>query len=852
MWRAPKLAWIAGAILLSPGSSSAQALFIEPDRSYHPEVSEPAYAETSGPVVGVSARDSLYTIDLRFQGFARLLRADGYDVRGFDAAFVPGCSLDLPGCAWFQALLQIDTLVIANRRDPISAEEAELLVGWLTGRLGCESGCPPRRLFLSAGHERVASEPVADPAAAVAELAARLELAWSLGSPDPRTFELTPPTDPGSQGHLLPHVILVGRADGESTPSIDVPAAGSTTFRLVAPPRRPRAPARPLARTRPRALAILRLPAGAPDAPAGSAQGMALELGSGRVYVSGDADMHTALIRAEGAFGMHRTAHNEQYLLNVMHWLDGLLPDADGDAFPDAVDNCVARANGPLGSNQLDADLDGFGNACDGDFDDDGDVDRADFASFAGCVHGRPAPPADPSCAEADLNGDGAADALDFTRIFLPLFGRRPGPSGLACAGAAAPAAAPCFTRTLADADGDVVANGDDSCVQRPNPGQLDDDLDGFGNACDGDFDNDGFVDDEDYAAALAPCLSRPRFTPGTLHDPLCTESDMDGDGFVDSADAEIFAAGLRRTGQPGPSGKACAEATSRSEPCQSLEAGQRSDPSYRPVLSAPEYAPRRGPLVAVDSTHDNYHVIGGRYRGFYELLTADGRADHGLAAGGARLPARLRPAAALPDRGSSGRGLRLPAAGRRAEPSARPRLAEQHRIRSHVHAEPSGRIQPPPDGTAGHGSPDRAGAARPRRGRGLGDDLPRLRLPAGRIDAGRRVPAHAAAGRRLHRRTAAALRRHGLLAGNGVRVGQRPGLRLRRGGDVLGATLRPRVALRHARPALRPQPAVPAERPALARRAALTQVPVNLGARFSTKAFIPSLASLLRVTFAA
>ena len=615
MRNAQKLSLVAAAVLLG-SEARAQPFSIEPDPYYAPAVSAPTYPWSSGPgpVIGVLALGTAYTIGDRFEGFARLLRADGYDVRSFDAAFVPGCSANLTGCAWFQALLEIDTLVIVNRADPVSAEEADLLIGWLAGTLGCEGGCPARGLFLGAGRERLPSEPVVDDPAPIRELSARLGITWADGSPNERVFALTPATDPGSQGSLAPHAIVVGGADGESTPSVEVgggigEGTGGTAFTRVG------------AGTH----AILALPSGAPDGLAGFAQGMAIELGAtGRVYVSGDADMHTALIRrGVGAFGMQRTAYNEQYLLNVAHWLDGRLLDTDTDAFPDAVDNCVAQRNGPAEGNQIDADLDGFGNVCDADFDGDGDVDLADYDTFFACFTGG-SPPDDPTCAESDMDGDGYVFPRDFDQGFIQVYRHPPGPSGLACADETAPAA-PCFTRTLADADADGVSNGDDSCVQRANPGQLDEDLDGFGNACDGDFDNDGAVTQADRSAAFDACFSHPRFTPGTLHDPLCAESDMDGSGFVDEADSALFADALETSGLPGPSGKGCADAASRLEPCQAPITVQPPDPSYNPILATPAYGARSGPLVAVDSSHENFHEISGRYRGFYELLTADG-----------------------------------------------------------------------------------------------------------------------------------------------------------------------------------------------------------------------------------
>ena len=57
--------------------------------------------------------------------------------------------------------------------------------------------------------------------------------------------------------------------------------------------------------------------------------------------------------------------------------------DADGDGVPDTSDNCLVEGN----PRQLDPDLDGYGNRCDGDLDQDGDTDQDDgdlFLSWCG------------------------------------------------------------------------------------------------------------------------------------------------------------------------------------------------------------------------------------------------------------------------------------------------------------------------------------------------------------------------------------------------------------------------------------------------------------------------------------
>ena len=104
----------------------------------------------------------------------------------------------------------------------------------------------------------------------------------------------------------------------------------------------------------------------------------------------------------------------------------GSVSDGDSDLVPDEFDNCVARINGPNeGSNQVDTDVDGYGNACDPDYDNDFGVTAVDFGTFLTFFGG----PGD----ETDHDGDGATTAADFG-VFLQFFGGVPGP-GLPCAG---------------------------------------------------------------------------------------------------------------------------------------------------------------------------------------------------------------------------------------------------------------------------------------------------------------------------------------------------------------------------------------------------------------------------------
>jgi hypothetical protein len=111
---------------------------------------------------------------------------------------------------------------------------------------------------------------------------------------------------------------------------------------------------------------------------------------------------------------------------------------------------------------------------------------------------------------------------------------------------------------SAADADGDRVCDALDNCTNSVNPGQIDTDRDGFGNACDGDFDQSGAVDVEDF--------SRHFLRDFVVGEDSGTGSDMDGNGRVESADFSYFITQLQ-SGTPGPSGLACAGMASCAAP---------------------------------------------------------------------------------------------------------------------------------------------------------------------------------------------------------------------------------------------------------------------------------------------
>lgn len=117
--------------------------------------------------------------------------------------------------------------------------------------------------------------------------------------------------------------------------------------------------------------------------------------------------------------------------------------DVDADLVCHGEDNCPLVANGPgQDSNQEDADLDGFGDVCDGDFDDNGVVSGSDFARFVAYFGS-----ASTDAREADFDADCLVAGSDFAS-FVRLFGK-PLTSGLVCAGMV-----PCVRPTPVDVEG--------------------------------------------------------------------------------------------------------------------------------------------------------------------------------------------------------------------------------------------------------------------------------------------------------------------------------------------------------------------------------------------------------------
>jgi hypothetical protein len=100
--------------------------------------------------------------------------------------------------------------------------------------------------------------------------------------------------------------------------------------------------------------------------------------------------------------------------------------DSDSDTVCDALDNCSELANAaPM---NCDTDSDGYGNPCDGDFDQNGQVNSTDFSltfipDFIAATD---------SGIGTDMDCNGQVNSTDFSTYYIPQFiGALPGPSGL-------------------------------------------------------------------------------------------------------------------------------------------------------------------------------------------------------------------------------------------------------------------------------------------------------------------------------------------------------------------------------------------------------------------------------------
>lgn len=274
-------------------------------------VAHPAFPQKDGPVVAIdSGHYNFHTIAGRYQPFASVLRNDGFRVVDFNSAFTRD------GLTPFRVLVISNALPAALVKDwslpatsAFSPAEIEALKAWVM-----EGGS----LLLIADHRPFAGS--------AGELAAALGFSFvdgvverdPLGQRDIFTL---------ADGSLRADVVTQGR-DAESTVTSLQTFTGSA---FHAPPT-----ARP----------IIVLPAGykshecllpcrgtvAESDVGGYLQGAVMPSGKGRIAVFGEAAMFSAQVVKgtnppfRGGFNAKGAEQNKQFVLNLVEWLAGVLP----------------------------------------------------------------------------------------------------------------------------------------------------------------------------------------------------------------------------------------------------------------------------------------------------------------------------------------------------------------------------------------------------------------------------------------------------------------------------------------------------------------------------------------------
>jgi len=113
------------------------------------------------------------------------------------------------------------------------------------------------------------------------------------------------------------------------------------------------------------------------------------------------------------------------------------------------------------------------------------------------------------------------------------------------------------------DPDGDGVCDSDglDNCTAVANPGQRDDDQDGYGNLCDFDHDQNCVAGGTDISATFTNLAVAAPWVPPTMG-----RFDVDENGAIGGTDISTVFTNL--TVAPGPSSRSCANCMSTSGGC--------------------------------------------------------------------------------------------------------------------------------------------------------------------------------------------------------------------------------------------------------------------------------------------
>lgn len=301
-----RLAFTGLLLATMVGSLSGQQV---PDTAFAPPIPHPAYPPASGPRVGIDeGHANFHTAGGRFLAFARLLTRDGYRVTRVTTPFDPA------------TLSELDVLVISNAlgdtanvavpvRSAFTDAEITVVRAWV------EAG---GALLLIADHMPFPGAAAALARAFGVHFIDGYAVSGQRGVP---SFVFR-----RADGSMPPHPMREGRTPDERVDS--VLTFGGQAFRATVA-------VEPVFVIPPGALVLMPTRWGALEentprfAADGLLQAAALRVGRGRVAFFGEAAMFSAQRagpdRAPMGMNHPAAAQNPAFVINVLHWLTGLL-----------------------------------------------------------------------------------------------------------------------------------------------------------------------------------------------------------------------------------------------------------------------------------------------------------------------------------------------------------------------------------------------------------------------------------------------------------------------------------------------------------------------------------------------
>jgi hypothetical protein len=278
------------------------------DPEFNASVANPAYNKNGPRVLFDEAHYNFHTAEGRYKPFVDLLLNDGYRIVRNREPFTKA------------SLNSFKVLVIANA---LGAEELDDTGA--DGSAFTEEECQAVQEWVKSGGSLLLIADHAPFGAAAAALGNRFGVDMSKGfTYDPENSVDEKPSHlifSRDNKLLTTHPITEGRDQNERLNSVQ-----SFTGQSLKGPED--------------SVAVLKLADSAKDKPnreadssvsaAGRAQAVALKHGKGRVVIQGEAAMLSAQIAGvnKGQMGMNVPGNdNKQYVLNVMHWLSGLLKE---------------------------------------------------------------------------------------------------------------------------------------------------------------------------------------------------------------------------------------------------------------------------------------------------------------------------------------------------------------------------------------------------------------------------------------------------------------------------------------------------------------------------------------------